>query len=63
MDSSKPPAPSLDDAQRLIARMRPSDRAELRPWILAKFSVRGDIQPGINEEFLTDKDEEHRLRR
>ncbi len=38
-----PPAPALtiDEVQRAIDRLGREDRASLRPWILARYDVRG----------------------
>jgi len=56
--------PTLADAKALIARLVPSDRAMLRPWVLAKFSVSGDIQSTMDVVGLqAEINEEHRLRR
>jgi len=56
--------PTLADAKALIARLVPSDRAMLRPWVLAKFSVSGDIQALIDVAGPQFQGvEEHRLRR
>jgi hypothetical protein len=56
--------PTLADAKALIARLVPSDRAMLRPWVLAKFAVSGDVQMPIDVIGLqTEINEEHRLRR
>ena len=35
------PAASLEEVQRAIERLPREDRATLRPWILARFDVRG----------------------
>jgi len=56
--------PTLADAKALITRLVPSDRAMLRPWVLAKFSVSGDVQSPIDGLSLQQHAvEEHRLRR
>jgi hypothetical protein len=39
-DQGAPP-PSLHEVQRLIERLEREDRAMLRPWILARYDVRG----------------------
>jgi hypothetical protein len=53
--------PTLDDAQNLIERLRPHDRAMLRPWVLARFGVLGEVHPDIVEG-EPHSDPEHRLR-
>ncbi|HEV3088887.1 MAG TPA: hypothetical protein VGX96_16870 [Candidatus Elarobacter sp.] len=35
------PEPTLHEIQRAIERMGREDRAMLRPWILARYDVRG----------------------
>jgi hypothetical protein len=35
------PEPTLRDIQRAIERLGREDRAMLRPWILARYDVRG----------------------
>jgi hypothetical protein len=62
--TSNTDGPTLADAKALIARLIPSDRAMLRPWVLAKFSVSGDIQSTMDIVGLqAEINEEHRLRR
>ncbi|HEY0614519.1 MAG TPA: hypothetical protein VGC96_07750 [Candidatus Elarobacter sp.] len=39
-DAAGPPS-NLHDVQRLIERLDRQDRAMLRPWILARYDVRG----------------------
>ena len=34
-------APTLEEVQRSIERLGREDRASLRPWILARYDVRG----------------------
>lgn len=38
-------SPTLDEIKSLIAKMSASDRAMLRPWILARFDVQGNPMP------------------
>lgn len=40
-------APSLHDVQRQIERLDREDRAMLRPWILARYDVRGYRTTGV----------------
>lgn len=37
----QPPQPSLEEVQHAIERLPREDRATLRPWILARYDVRG----------------------
>ena len=39
--------PSLHEVQRLIERLDREDRAMLRPWILARYDVRGYRSTGV----------------
>jgi hypothetical protein len=41
--------PTIDEAKTLIERMRPRDRAKLRPWILARFDVSGNLERAVAE--------------
>ena len=40
-DDQGPEPPSLQEVQRAIERLDREDRAMLRPWILARYDVRG----------------------
>jgi len=40
-------AASLEEVQRAIERLPREDRATLRPWILARFDVRGYPASGV----------------
>jgi hypothetical protein len=40
-------APNLHDVQRQIERLDREDRAMLRPWILARYDVRGYRSTGV----------------
>ncbi|HEY0384268.1 MAG TPA: hypothetical protein VGC72_18920 [Candidatus Elarobacter sp.] len=40
-DDQGPEPPSLHEVQRSIERLDREDRAMLRPWILARYDVRG----------------------
>ena len=40
-------APSLHEVQRQIERLDREDRAMLRPWILARYDVRGYRTTGV----------------
>jgi hypothetical protein len=42
-----PGAVSLEEVQRDIERLPREDRAMLRPWILARFDVRGYPASGV----------------
>ncbi len=53
------PVPTLADAQALIERLPRRDRAMLRPWVLARFNVSGDLAQAVRER----EEPEHRLRR
>jgi hypothetical protein len=59
MPEPTPEPPNLEDAKCLIERMRPRDRAMLRPWVLARFNVSGDLEQAVRER----EEPEHRLRR
>jgi hypothetical protein len=39
--------PSLHEVQRQIERLEREDRAMLRPWILARYDVRGYRTTGV----------------
>jgi hypothetical protein len=52
------PVPTLADAQALIERLRPKDRAMLRPWVLARFNVSGDLEQAVRDR----EEPPHRLR-
>jgi len=39
-------APTLQEVQRAIERLEREDRAMLRPWVLARFDVRGYPERG-----------------
>ena len=54
--------PALEDAKALIERLSPRDRAMLRPWVLARFSVSGDVHAEIQDR-ERDVEPDHRLRR
>ena len=54
--------PALEDAKALIERLSPQDRAMLRPWVLARFSVSGDLHADIQDR-ERDVEPDHRLRR
>jgi hypothetical protein len=41
------PGASLEEVQRAIERLPREDRATLRPWILARFDVRGYPASGV----------------
>jgi len=41
------PPPNLHDVQRQIERLDREDRAMLRPWILARYDVRGYRTTGV----------------
>lgn len=62
MSDSATSGPNLDDAKALIERLLPRDRAMLRPWVLARFSVSGDVHADIRDR-EREADSEHRLRR
>jgi hypothetical protein len=62
MSDSLSAGPNLDDAKALIERLLPRDRAMLRPWVLARFSVSGDVHRDIVDREVA-RDDEHRLRR
>jgi hypothetical protein len=44
---SAPEPPNLHDVQRQIERLDREDRAMLRPWILARYDVRGYRTTGV----------------
>jgi hypothetical protein len=46
--------PTLDQAKHLIEKLRPVDRAMLRPWILAKFDVQGNAERRIANSTTVD---------
>ena len=46
-DPGAPAAPNLHDVQRQIERLDREDRAMLRPWILARYDVRGYRATGV----------------
>jgi len=62
MREPDPTRPVLDDAKALIERLSPRDRAMLRPWVLARFSVSGDLHADIQDR-ERDAEPGHRLRR
>lgn len=62
MTASDSVGPQLDDAKALIERLTPRDRAMLRPWVLARYSVSGDLHTDTAAR-ERDDDAAHRLRR
>ena len=54
--------PTIDDAKMLIRRLQPSDRAALRPWLIAAYDVGGDEQQAYVSVKLNVDDDVHRLR-
>jgi hypothetical protein len=45
--ADRAPEPNLHDVQRQIERLDREDRAMLRPWILARYDVRGYRTTGV----------------
>ena len=44
-----PDSPEVRTVKNLIAQLRPSERAFLRPWILAKFDVAGKLVAKLDD--------------
>jgi len=44
-------SPELQNVKRAIAALSPSERAFLRPWILAKFDVAGKLQAKLDDTY------------
>jgi hypothetical protein len=52
-----PPEPTLDDVKTAIAELRREDRANLRPWMLARYDARGYPVRGYVEQSRPPADE------
>ena len=49
-DGMDKPAPTLDEAKALIARLARADRAALRRWLLAAYDAQGnDRRPAVKD--------------
>jgi hypothetical protein len=55
-----PVEPTLDDVKAAIAVLPREDRANLRPWILARYDVRGYLVHGYVEQPRPPADESSR---